>query len=44
MNQVVEVIEPDPAGQAAYERLYPIFEATYEALRPIYEMMSQLPG
>lgn len=39
MNQVTEIIEPDPAAQAAYEQIYPIFEATYQALVPVYDMM-----
>ncbi len=42
MNRVVEVIEPDPAAQAAYDRLYPIFEATYHALAPIYDRLAEL--
>lgn len=41
MNQVTEVIEPDPAAQSAYEKLYPIFEATYHALTPIYDMLAE---
>jgi xylulokinase len=41
MNQVSEVIEPDPAAQAAYEQIYPIFEATYQALVPIYDKMAE---
>jgi len=41
MNQVIEVIEPDPAAQAAYEQIYPIFEATYQALVPIYDKMAE---
>jgi len=39
MNQVAEIIEPDPANQAAYEQIYPIFEAAYQALVPVYDMM-----
>jgi xylulokinase len=42
MNEVIDVIEPDPAAQKVYERLYPIFEATYHALTPIYDMMAGL--
>jgi xylulokinase len=41
MNQVTEIIEPDPAAQAAYEQIYPIFEAAYQALVPIYDMMAE---
>ncbi len=40
MNQVREVIEPDPAAQAAYEAIYPIFEAAYQALVPVYDMLA----
>jgi xylulokinase len=42
MNRIAEVIEPDPAAQAAYNRLYPIFEATYHALTPIYERLAEI--
>jgi xylulokinase len=40
MNQVTEIIEPNPAAQAAYEQIYPIFEAAYQALVPVYDMMA----
>ena len=39
MNRTVETIAPDPAAQAAYEKIYPIFEAAYQALVPVYDMM-----
>jgi xylulokinase len=42
MNQVSEVLEPDPAAQAAYEEVYPIFEAAYQALVPVYDMMADI--
>lgn len=42
MNRIAEVIEPDPAAQAAYDKLYPIFEATYHALTPIYDKLAEL--
>jgi xylulokinase len=42
MNQIAETIPPDPAAQAVYDRLYPIFEATYRALEPVYERMAAL--
>lgn len=42
MNPVVEVIEPDAAGQAVYEKIYPIFEASYEALAPVYDMLAEV--
>ena len=41
MNRVAETFEPDPATQAAYERILPIFEAAYQALAPIYDMMAE---
>ena len=40
MNQVAKTFQPDPAAQAAYESVYPIFEATYQALIPIFEVMA----
>jgi xylulokinase len=42
MNPIVETIEPEPAAQAVYEQIYPIFEASYQALKPVYELMSGL--
>jgi xylulokinase len=39
MNQVAETFPPNPAAQAIYNQLFPIFEATYRALEPIYERM-----
>jgi xylulokinase len=42
MNETKEVIEPDPAEQAAYERIYPVFEAAYHALVPIYDRIAEL--
>lgn len=41
MNTVAEVIEPDPAAQAIYERIYPIFEAAYHALVPVYDLIAR---
>lgn len=41
MNEVAEVVQPDPIRQAAYEQVYPIFEAAYHALTPIYDMMAE---
>jgi xylulokinase len=41
MNEVVEVIEPDPTTRLTYEKLHPIFEATYHALTPIYDMLAE---
>jgi len=40
MNRVVEVIAPDPAAQAVYEEVYPIFEAAYQALVPVYDRIA----
>jgi xylulokinase len=42
MNRVVETIAPEPEAQAAYEKIFPVFEATYQALAPIYDMLSKL--
>jgi xylulokinase len=42
MNQVAETLEPDPAAQAAYEQIYPIFEAAYQALVPVYDMIAEI--
>lgn len=41
MNHIAEVIQPNPAAQAAYEKLYPIFEASYHALLPIYDLIAE---
>jgi xylulokinase len=41
MNQIAEVVQPDPAAQKAYEKLYPIFEACYNQLLPIYDMLAE---
>lgn len=43
MNEVAEVIQPDPVAQAAYERIYPVFEAAYQALVPIYDRIAEIP-
>jgi xylulokinase len=42
MNHIAETIQPDPAAQAQYDRVYPIFEATYTALLPIYDQIAEL--
>jgi xylulokinase len=42
MNQIAEVVTPDPAAVAAYEKLLPIFEASYRQLVPIYDMLATL--
>lgn len=41
MNEVAEVIQPDPASQATYEKIYPIFNAAYDALLPVYDMIAE---
>lgn len=42
MNAVAEVIQPNPAAQAVYEKMLPIFNAAYDALLPIYDMMAEV--
>jgi xylulokinase len=44
MNQIAEVIAPDSASQAAYEKVYPTFEAAYHALVPVYDMIAKNSG
>ncbi|GAB4457416.1 MAG: xylulokinase [Anaerolineae bacterium] len=41
MNQIAETIAPDPAAEAVYAQVYPIFEAAYHALLPIYDMIAE---
>jgi xylulokinase len=41
MNTIAETIQSDPAAQAVYERLYPIFDAAYTALAPVYDLMTE---
>ena len=42
MNAIAETIQPDATTQAAYNRLYPVFEAAYHALLPVYDMLAGL--
>jgi len=42
MNQITEIIKPDPPTQEAYEQIYPIFEATYQALVPVFDMIAEV--
>jgi xylulokinase len=42
MNQIAEVVQPDPAAQRAYQKIYPIFEACYHQLLPIYDMLAEV--
>lgn len=40
VDELIEIVdrhEPDPATEAIYQHLFPMFEATYEALLPIYD-------
>jgi xylulokinase len=39
--QVEEAERPEPAAQACYAELYPLFQETYRALEPIYARLSQ---
>ena len=41
MNAIAQEIRPDPAAQAAYARVYPIFEAAYQALLPVYDLLAE---
>jgi len=41
MNAIAQEIHPDPAAQAAYTRLYPVFEAAYQHLVPVYDMLAE---
>lgn len=41
MNAIAETFAPDPAVQAAYARVYPIFEAAYHALLPVYDLLAE---
>lgn len=41
MNAIAETFVPDPAAQAAYARVYPIFEAAYHALLPVYDLLAE---
>ena len=41
MNRTVEVIDPDPAAQAVYQKTFPIFEAAYHALVPVYDLIAE---
>jgi len=41
MNHIAETIQPDPVAQAAYDKIYPIFDASYQALLPIYDMIAE---
>jgi xylulokinase len=42
MNQIAETILPNPQAQAAYAKLYPLFDKTYHALAPLYDELAEL--
>jgi xylulokinase len=42
MNQIADTIQPNPAAQATYERIYPIFERCYQSLLPVYDMLAEV--
>lgn len=42
MNEVSSTVLPQPAAQALYERMLPIFEALYQALAPVYDDIAAL--
>jgi xylulokinase len=39
MNQVAEVISPNPEAQKVYDRIYSIFEAAYDSLEPLFGVL-----
>ena len=41
MNEIREVIQPNPDNFEAYRKNYAIFNATYDALEPIYDMIAE---
>lgn len=42
MNEIAETVTPDPATQAVYDQMYPIFNQMYDALVPIYDEIAKL--
>lgn len=42
MNEIATTVTPDPATQATYDKMYPIFNKLYDALVPIYDDIAQL--
>ena len=42
MNKIAATVLPDPAAQATYERMLPIFERLYAALEPVYDDIAAL--
>ncbi|NOZ26824.1 MAG: xylulokinase [Chloroflexi bacterium] len=44
VDRFIEIIdrhEPDPATEAVYERLFPVFQAAYQALCPVYDALQE---
>lgn len=42
MNAVASTVAPDPAAQAVYQRMLPVFEKLYAALEPVYADIAAL--
>ncbi|MBL8120320.1 MAG: xylulokinase [Anaerolineae bacterium] len=42
MNQIAEVVQPDPVAEKAYEKIFPIFEKCYQQLLPVYDMIAEV--
>ncbi len=42
MNQVAATILPEPASQALYAKMLPLFDRLYESLAPVYEEIAAL--
>ena len=42
MNAVASTVSPDPAAQAVYQRMMPVFEKLYAALEPVYTDIAAL--
>jgi xylulokinase len=42
MNRIAAEVAPDPAAQAVYARLGPVFEAAYQALAPVYDLLAEV--
>jgi len=40
MNEVAEVMPPNPSARIVYDRIYPIFDAAYEALVPVFDELA----
>ena len=42
MNAVASTVMPDPAAQATYKRMMPVFNKLYDALAPVYDDIAAL--